>query len=301
VNPLSFDGRVVIVTGAGGGLGRAHALELARRGAKVVVNDIGAPLREEGSSVGPAQAVVEEILAADGEAVANTDSVADSEGGAAIVQTALDAFGRIDVIVNNAGILRDKSFHNMDDAMVEAVIAVHLAGAFNVTRPAWAHFREQNYGRVLSTASNAGLFGNFGQANYGAAKLGLVGLTHVLALEGAKYNIKANALAPIATTRMTEELFGDDIKELFDPAKVSPIAAYLCHEDCEVSGEVYSVGGGRVARAFVGLTKGVVLDEITAEAMAQNLDAIRDTTDFETYGSAFEEVAAVAERLGKGN
>ena len=202
---LGFDGKVAIITGAGGGLGKQHALLLASRGALVVVNDLGGAVDGTGADVGAAQLVVDEINAAGGEAVADANSVATPEGGAAIVQTAIDAFGRVDIVVNNAGILRDKSFDNMNPELLDPVIDVHLRGAFHVTQPAWKHMREQNYGRIVSTSSSSGLFGNFGQANYGAAKMGLVGFTRVLAVEGAKYGIKANAIAPLALTRMTED------------------------------------------------------------------------------------------------
>ncbi len=205
---LGFDGKVAIITGAGGGLGRQHALMMAKRGALIVVNDLGGSVDGTGSDKGAAQLVVDEIQAAGGEAVANTDSVATPEGGAAIVQSAVDAFGKVDIVINNAGILRDKSFHNMDADLFDPVIDVHLRGAFNVTQPAWKIMREQGYGRIVSTSSAAGIFGNFGQANYGAAKMGLVGFTNVLAVEGAKYNIKANAIAPLALTRMTEDILG---------------------------------------------------------------------------------------------
>ena len=206
---LGFDGKVAIITGAGGGLGKQHALSLASRGALVVVNDLGGAVDGSGSDAGAAQLVVDEIKAAGGEAVADTDSVATPEGGEAIVQTAIDAFGRIDIVINNAGILRDKTFHNMTPDLLDPVLDVHLKGAFNVTKPAWVHMREQQYGRVISTSSAAGVFGNFGQTNYGAAKMGLVGLTRVLAVEGARYNIKANAIAPLALTRMTEDIMGN--------------------------------------------------------------------------------------------
>ena len=205
---LGFDGKVAIITGAGGGLGRQHALLLASRGAQIVVNDLGGGVDGTGGSEGPAHTVGEEIEAVGGIAVADTHSVASPEGGAAIVKTALDAFGRVDIVINNAGILRDKTFHNMDAELLDPVIDVHLKGAFNVTRPAWVTMREQGYGRVVSTSSAAGIFGNFGQTNYGAAKMGLVGFTRVLAVEGAKYNIKANVIAPLALTRMTEDIMG---------------------------------------------------------------------------------------------
>src|SRR5215470_10206548 len=240
---LGFDGRVAIVTGAGGGLGREHAKLLAARGALVVVNDLGGAVDGSGGSASPAQQVVEEIKAAGGEAVADAHSVGTPEDGEAIVQTALDAFGRVDIVVNSAGILRDKAFHNLEPDMLEAVLTVHLKGAFYVTRHAWKLMREQNYGRVVNTSSSAGILGNFGQTNYGAAKMGLVGFTRVLANEGAKYNIKANAIAPVARTRMTEDLLGPMVDKL-DPGLVSPVAAWLAHEDCPVTGEVYSVAGG---------------------------------------------------------
>jgi NAD(P)-dependent dehydrogenase (short-subunit alcohol dehydrogenase family) len=298
MDPMSFDGRVAVVTGAGGGLGRQHALELARRGASVVVNDLGGAIDGSGGSAGPAADVVAEIEAAGGTATADTNSVATSDGGAAIIQTAMDAFGRIDVVINNAGILRDKSFAKLDDELVDAVIAVHLKGAFNVTRPAWSHMREQGYGRIVSTASNAGLLGNFGQANYGAAKMGLVGLTNVLAIEGEKYNIRANVIAPVATTRMTEEVFQDRVKEMMDPAKVTPAVVYLAHEDCTISGEVLSAAGGRIARFFVGLTQGWVPDgELTVEGVRDHLDEIRDESDYLVLGSAFEEIIAASKKL----
>ncbi|MEN9823117.1 MAG: hypothetical protein RLZ04_1543, partial [Actinomycetota bacterium] len=227
---LGYDGKVVIITGAGGGLGRQHALLMASRGALVVVNDLGGAIDGSGSDKGAAERVVDEIKAIGGEAVADTNSVATPEGGKGIVQTALDAFGRVDVVINNAGILRDKAFHNMEPDLLNPVIDVHLKGAFNVTQPAWVVMREQGYGRIVSTSSAAGIFGNFGQTNYGAAKMGLVGFTRVLAVEGAKYNIKANAIAPLALTRMTENLMGA-LGDKLDPALVSPLVAYLAHED----------------------------------------------------------------------
>ena len=276
---IGFDGRVAIITGAGGGLGRQHALELARRGARVVVNDLGGSVSGEGGDVGPAQTVVAEIEALGGEAVADTNSVATPEGGRAVVQTALDAFGTVDVVVNNAGILRDKSFHNLDQAMIDAVIRVHLLGAFYVTQPAFQVMREKGYGRIVSTSSNSGLLGNFGQSNYGAAKMGLVGLTNVLAIEGRKNNIKANAIAPVAATRMTEGLF-EDLIDKMDPALVSPLVAYLASEACDVTGEVYSAAGGVISRFFIGLTPGYYNPELTAEDIAAHLGEIRDETGY---------------------
>ncbi|HEX6420084.1 MAG TPA: SDR family oxidoreductase [Acidimicrobiales bacterium] len=294
---LGFDGRVAIITGAGGGLGRSHALELARRGALVVVNDLGGAVDGTGSGTTAAQAVVDEITAAGGEAVANYESVATPEGGRAIVQAALDAWGRVDVVVNNAGILRDASFKNMDADKVAAVLDVHLRGAFNVTQPAWEHMRAQNYGRIVNTSSGAGVFGNFGQANYGAAKMGLVGLTRVLAVEGAKNNIKANAIAPVAKTRMTEDLLGPAADKLM-PELVTSVVAFLAHEDVPVSGELYSVGGGRVARVFLGITRGIFDPRLTPEAVRDRFAEIRDEEGYEVPANLNEELMLALKLLG---
>jgi NAD(P)-dependent dehydrogenase (short-subunit alcohol dehydrogenase family) len=290
MSTLSFDGKVAVITGAGGGLGRQHALLLAKRGALVVVNDLGGSVDGTGSSESAAQKVVDEIKAAGGEAVANYDSVATPEGGEAIVKTAIDTFGRIDIVINNAGILRDKTFHNMTSDLLNPVIDVHLKGAFNVTRPAWIHMREQGYGRIVSTSSAAGVFGNFGQTNYGAAKMGLVGFTRVLAVEGAKYNIKANAIAPLALTRMTEDIMGP-LGDKLAPELVSPIAAWLAHEDCDVSGEVYSVGGGRVARVFIAETQGYYKSDLSMEDIRDNWKKIRSEDGYFVPSNIGEETA----------
>lgn len=275
MSDLGFDGKVAIITGAGGGLGRSHALELSRRGARIVVNDLGGSVDGSGGDAGPAAKVAQEINDLGGEAVASTDSVATAEGGKAIVQTAVDAFGTVDIVINNAGILRDKTFHNMTPELLEPVIQVHLLGAFYVTQPAWLIMREKGYGRVVNTSSNSGILGNFGQSNYGAAKMGLVGFTRVLANEGRKYNIKANAIAPVAKTRMTEELlggFGDKIL----PEEITPTVCYLAHEDCPVTGEVYSVAGGSVSRFFIGLTPGWYKNGHSVEDVRDNFDTIRN-------------------------
>lgn len=272
---IGFDGKVAIITGAGGGLGRSHALELARRGARIVVNDLGGSVSGDGGSEGPAHDVVREIEALGGEAVANGDSVATPEGGEAIVQSALDAFGTVDIVINNAGILRDKSFHNMTPDLLNPVLDVHLRGAFYVTQPAWKIMRDKGYGRVINTASNAGVLGNFGQTNYGAAKMGLVGFTHVLAQEGIKFNIKSNAIAPVAKTRMTEDLLGP-LGDALEPEKVTPVVVYLASEACEPNGEIYSVAGGQVSRFFIGRTKGYFNPALTVEDVRDNLGAIRD-------------------------
>lgn len=288
MSELGFDGKVAIITGAGGGLGRQHALLLASRGALVVVNDLGGAVDGTGADASAAQKVVDEIKAAGGEAVADHNSVATVDGGAAIVQTALDAFGRVDIVVNNAGILRDKSFHNMTPDLVDAVIAVHLKGAFNVTQPAFVKMREQGYGRIVSTSSSAGIFGNFGQTNYGAAKMGLVGLTNVLAAEGAKYNIKANAIAPLAFTRMTEDLMGS-IGDKLGPEFVAPLVTYLAHESCEATGRLFSVGGGRVAEIFIGEAPGFFDPELTPESVAENWGTITNREGYSVPTTTAEE------------
>ena len=287
---LGFDGKVAIITGAGGGLGRQHALLLASRGALVVVNDLGGAVDGTGSDKGAAERVVDEIKAAGGEAVADTNSVSTPEGGAAIVQTAIDAFGKVDILVNNAGILRDKAFHNMAPDLLEPVLDVHLKGAFYVTQPAWVKMREQGYGRIISTSSAAGIFGNFGQTNYGAAKMGLVGFTRVLAVEGAKYDIKANAIAPLALTRMTESIMGA-LGDKLDPALISPLVTYLAHEDCPVSGQVFSVGGGRVAQVFLGETKGFFKADLNPEDLRDNWETVTDQAGYAVPNNLAEETA----------
>jgi NAD(P)-dependent dehydrogenase (short-subunit alcohol dehydrogenase family) len=287
---LGFDGKVAIITGAGGGLGRQHALALASRGALVVVNDLGGAVDGNGNEKGAAERVVDEIRAAGGEAVADTNSVATPEGGDAIVQTAIDAFERVDIVINNAGILRDKSFHNMSPDLMNPVFDVHLKGAFHVTQPAWVRMREQGYGRIISTSSAAGLFGNFGQTNYGAAKMGLVGFTRVMAVEGAKYNVKANAIAPLALTRMTEDIMGA-LGDKLDPALVSPLVTYLAHESCEPTGRVFSVGGGRVAEVFLGETQGWASPTLTPEDVRNQWSTITDREGYAVPSNLAEETA----------
>jgi NAD(P)-dependent dehydrogenase (short-subunit alcohol dehydrogenase family) len=293
---VGFEGRVAVITGAGGGLGREHALLLASRGAQIVVNDLGGSVDGSGASVGPAEKVASEIEAAGGVAVPDSNSVATPEGGEALVKTAIDAFGHIDIVINNAGILRDKSFSNMEPELWDSVIAVHLRGAWCVTRPAWAHMRDQGYGRVITTSSAAGIFGNFGQTNYGAAKMGLVGFTRVLAQEGAKYNIKANAIAPVARTRMTEDILGP-MAEKLDPRLVAPVVAWLASEECPVTGEIYSVGGGRVARVFLGVTPGYFDPELTLEDVRDHFDQIRSEEGYVVPANANEELALLIPHL----
>ena len=255
---IRFDGRVAIVTGAGGGLGRAYALELARRGAQVVVNDLGGARDGAGAgSASPAEAVVAEIEAAGGAAVASFDNVATAEGGAAIVQTAVEAFGTVDIVINNAGILRDKSFVKMTPENWQAVLDVHLSGAYHVTRPAFEVMKARGYGRVVMTTSAAGLYGNFGQTNYSAAKLGLVGLMNTLKLEGARYGIRVNTIAPLAASRLTEDVMPPDLFAKMKPEFVVPLVVFLCSAECAASGQVFNAGMGYFNRAAVVTGRGV--------------------------------------------
>ncbi|MFH0133281.1 SDR family NAD(P)-dependent oxidoreductase [Variovorax sp. EL159] len=257
-NSIDFKGRVAIVTGAGGGLGRQHALALAARGAKVVVNDLGGARDGSGGSVSAAQAVVDEIKAAGGEAIANGASVTDFAAVQAMVKQAVDAWGRVDILVNNAGILRDKSFAKMELADFQLVVDVHLMGAVNCTKAVWALMNEQKYGRIVMTTSSTGLYGNFGQSNYGAAKLALVGLMQTLSIEGAKNDIRVNCLAPTAATRMTEDLFPKDMLEAFQPEAVVPAMLVLASQDAP-NRTVLCAGAGVFEAAHITLTQGAWL------------------------------------------
>ena len=273
---IRFDNRVAIVTGAGGGIGRAYALELARRGAKVVVNDLGGSRDGTGHSDAAAQ-VVAEIEALGGEAIANGGSVTEFDAMAQMVADAMAKWGRVDILINNAGILRDKSFTKMDPADFELVVKVHLIGSAFATKAVWDVMREQNYGRILMTSSSTGLYGNFGQANYGAAKLGLVGLTKTLAIEGAKHNIRVNNIAPIAATRMTEDIFPEAAFALFSPELVAPAGLFLVSDDAPTN-VTLGAGGGIVHGANVTMTHGVKLpdDERTPEGVAALYAEITD-------------------------
>jgi NAD(P)-dependent dehydrogenase (short-subunit alcohol dehydrogenase family) len=302
VTALRFEGRVAIVTGAGGGLGREHALLLASRGAKVVVNDIGGSVTGDGRDTGPAETVAREIRDHGGEAVADTHSVAIPEGGEAIVRTALKSYGQVDILINNAGILRDTPFDDLTPELLDPVIDVHLRGAFHVTRPAWHVMREQGYGRIVNTTSAAGILGTARKSNYGAAKAGLVGLTRVLAQEGAEHDIKVNAIAPIAATRMlthsmTEPLepaaqaMMNAVTSKLDPALVSPVVVFLAHEDCPVTGEIYTAGAGQVARFFTARTQGYHHPTLSIEDVRDHLAEIRDETGYTVPASPGEEIA----------
>jgi NAD(P)-dependent dehydrogenase (short-subunit alcohol dehydrogenase family) len=299
---IAFDGRVAVVTGAGGGLGRAHALELARRGARVVVNDLGGAVDGTGGGHRPADRVVEEITTAGGEAVANYDSVATPEGGEAIIGTAVQAWGSVDIVVNNAGILRDRSFANLTIEELVPVVTTHLLGAFHVSAPAFRVMKEKAYGRFVFTSSNSGLLGNFGQANYGAAKMGLVGLSNVIAIEGAKYNIKSNVIAPMARTRMTEDLLGA-FAELVEPAQVSPLVVYLCSEENPHTHEIFSAGGGRYARFFVGVNRGWFAGARvipSAEEVREHIDEVRDISSYQVFASSTEEIQLMGSLIAEG-
>jgi NAD(P)-dependent dehydrogenase (short-subunit alcohol dehydrogenase family) len=269
--------RVIVVTGAGGGLGREYALTLAREGASVVVNDLGGSRDGTGAGHSMADQVVTEIKEAGGRAVANYDSVAESAGAENIIKTALDEFGKVDGVVSNAGILRDGTFHKMPFENWDSVLKVHLYGGYNVIRAAWPHFREQSYGRIVVATSTSGLFGNFGQANYSAAKLGLVGLINTLAQEGAKYNIKANALAPIAATRMTEDILPPEVFKKLTPEYVAPVVSYLCTEEVPDTASVFIVGGGKVQRAALFQNEGVTFENVpTVDDVAAQWSKIDD-------------------------
>ncbi|MGW0573562.1 SDR family NAD(P)-dependent oxidoreductase [Streptomyces tauricus] len=320
---LGYDGRVAVVTGAGGGLGREYAFLLASRGARVVVNDTGGSTGGEGVDDGPACTVAREIRDQGGEALADTHSVATPEGGQGLVRAALDTYGQVDIVINNAGILRDAAFDDTTAEVLDPVLDVHLKGAFFVTRPAWAGMQEQRYGRVINTVSAAGLLGTAGKSNYGAAKAGLVGLTRTLALEGAAHGIKVNAVAPIALTRILTQSMAkreapqaaadheaepvasamtvDRMRAFVDrlaPALVAPVVAYLAHEDCPVSGEVYTVGAGQVSRFFIGRTKGYFNPALTMEDVRDHFVEISDQTEYTVPSDPGEEIAQLFKVIG---
>ncbi len=297
MSAIRFDNKVAIVTGAGGGLGRAYAIELARRGARVVVNDLGASRDGSGQS-DAAQAVVEEIASLGGTAMANGGSVTDYEQMADMVARAKAAWGGVHILINNAGILRDKSFAKMDPADFEFVVKVHLIGSAFATKACWDTMRDQNYGRILMTASSSGLFGNFGQANYGAAKLGLAGLAKTLHLEGARNDIRVNTIAPVAGTRMTEGLFPTEAFQAFAPEKVVPAALYLVSEHAP-SNAIVGAGAGVFQSSYVTLTQGQMLegDALTPEGIAAHWDQITDRTGEIVPQSGAEQAMLIGKAL----
>jgi NAD(P)-dependent dehydrogenase (short-subunit alcohol dehydrogenase family) len=294
---IGFEGRVAIVTGAGGGLGRAYALELARRGARVVVNDLGGARDGLGHS-DAAGKVVQEIEAAGGEAIANGGSVTDHEQMVAMVAAAKERWGRVDILINNAGVLRDKSFAKMEPEDFEFVVKVHLIGSANCTKAVWDTMRDQGYGRILMTASSSGLYGNFGQANYGAAKLGLAGLAKTLHLEGAKYGIRVNTIAPVAGTRMTEDIFPEAAFAAFKPESVAPAALFLVSEQAP-SNMILGAGGGVVQAAYVTLTPGARLEALTPESVAAQWAQIVDRSGETVPGSGAEQTMSILQQLQK--
>jgi NAD(P)-dependent dehydrogenase (short-subunit alcohol dehydrogenase family) len=294
---IRFDGKVAIVTGAGGGLGRCHALELAKRGAKVVVNDLGGALDGTGGNSAAAEAVVAEIKAAGGEAIANGASVSDDAGVAHLVKQTMDAFGRIDILIANAGILRDKSFAKMELKDFEAVMTVHLMGTVKPAKAMWEIMKEQKYGRIVVTTSSTGLYGNFGQTNYGAAKLSLVGFMNSLKIEGAKDNIRVNAICPVAATRMTENLLPPNVQEMLKPEYVSPAVAYLASEDAP-SGVIISAAAGVFAAAQIVETDGVNLGhKASADDVAAHFAQIADFSTAKHYAQGGEQSAKFFARI----
>ncbi|MFC0530027.1 SDR family NAD(P)-dependent oxidoreductase [Phytohabitans kaempferiae] len=282
---LRFDDRVAIITGGGGGLGRSYARLLASRGAHVVVNDID---RKDDNGLTPAGAVAAEITGQGGSAIAHDGSIAEPSAGPAVVRTALEAFGRVDIVVSNAGIVRDRSFAKMSDEEIGEVLDVHLHGAIGLTRAAWGAMRERQYGRVVLTTSVAGLWGNRGQANYASAKAGLVGLGRTLAIEGAKYGILVNLISPGAATGMTAALLPEHLHERMSPEHVAPMVAYLCHESCSLTGEILFAAAGRYARDLIIETAGYENNAATVEDIADHLADIMDTTSWSVPSQAVQ-------------
>lgn len=282
---LRFDGRVALVTGAGGGLGRTYALEFAKRGAKVVVNDLGGDRHGTSASTSMADKVVKEIRAAGGQAVPNYDSV---ENGEKIVKTAIDNFGKIDIVVNNAGILRDVSFPKMTDTDWDLIMKVHLKGAYSVTKAAWPHMRKQQYGRVIVTSSNSGVYGSFGQANYAAAKMGLIGLANSLALEGAKYNILCNTIVPTAGSRLTQTVMPQELVDALKPEFITPLVVFLSHEKCPETGRVFEAGAGWYGTVQQYRSRGKVIPSASVEDIDESWDEITNMNGAKNFKSSQE-------------
>uniref|UniRef100_A0A1A7W8K6 Peroxisomal multifunctional enzyme type 2 n=1 Tax=Iconisemion striatum TaxID=60296 RepID=A0A1A7W8K6_9TELE len=297
---LSFEGKVVLVTGAGGGLGREYALAFAAKGASVVVNDLGVDIAGGGKSSAAADKVVEEIRAKGGKAVANYDSVEDGEK---LIQSALDAFGRIDIVVNNAGILRDRSFPRTSDLDWDLIHRIHLRGSFLVTRAAWNHMKKQKYGRIIMTASAAGIYGNFGQANYSSAKLGILGLANTLAVEGVKYNIHCNTIAPVAGSRLTETILPPDLLASLKPEHVAPLVLWLCHEQCQENGGLFEVGAGWIGKLRWERTRGQVVRQknklMTPEAVRDSWDKVCDFTNATKPANVTESLESILSALSR--
>ena len=298
---IRFDGKVAIVTGAGGGLGRQHALELARRGAKVVVNDLGGSVDGSGGNSAAAEAVVAEIKALGGEAIANGSSVADDAGVALMVKQVMDTWGRIDILVANAGILRDKSFSKMEIADFELVMNVHLMGTVKPAKAVWEIMKAQNYGRIIVTTSSSGLYGNFGQSNYGAAKMALIGFMNTIKLEGQKNNIHINAISPVAATRMTENLMPPEILAKLNPEYVTPGVVFLASEEAP-TGAILTAGGGSFALSRIYETEGVYLGEggLSAEEVRDNWGKITDEAGQMAYFQGGEQGAKIFRKLMAG-
>ena len=297
---IRFDGKVAIVTGAGGGLGRQHALELARRGAKVVVNDLGGSVDGSGGGSDAANKVVEEIKALGGEAIANGSSVTDDAGVQRMVQDAMDAWGRVDILIANAGILRDKSFAKMDFPDFQAVVDVHLFGSVKPAKAVWEIMRQQNYGRIVVTTSSTGLYGNFGQANYGAAKLGLIGFMNTLKLEGQKNNIHVNAISPVAATRMTENLMTPEMLQALKPEYVTPGVVYLCSEEAP-TGAILAAGAGVFAVSRIIETEGVFLGhDMSVEDVRDAWGRITDEAGQKAYFNGGEQTQKFFRKMSGG-
>jgi NAD(P)-dependent dehydrogenase (short-subunit alcohol dehydrogenase family) len=303
MSEVRFDDRVAVVTGAGGGLGREYALLLASRGCKVVINDLGGAMDGTGAGNTAAEQMVQEIKDAGGEAVPNFDSVADPAGATNIIKTAIDAYGKVDILINNAGILRDKSFLKMEQEDYDKVIGVHLNGSYYCCKAAWPHMRDNAYGRIVSAASGAGVYGNFGQANYGAAKMGIVGLMHVLKQEGAKYNIMCNVIVPIAGTRMTATVMPPNMLEVFKPALVAPMVAWACSENNTFSGCTFVAGAGYFSRTAFMEGSGAFFDpksDITLEMIDENIDKITSLEGAQPFDSATAQTGAALSHLNLG-